>query len=223
MLDLLAALAVGYLLGGLPTAAIAARLRGADIFEVGSGNMGAMNTARNLGLPLGVAVALVDVGKGALATYLGMLMAEVSGRADAGALLPALAAGFGAVLGHGFSPWAHFRGGKAIATTFGVSLPLYPIAGLYYLALIVAVYLLTRRFSPGAGVAGAVAALVYPLVTLLLLPRFGWGGDELFTLVTGLVPLSLVVLVKYWQAWRRHRRPPAPGAPARCGARGACP
>lgn len=208
MLDLFAALAAGYLLGGIPTAVLAARLKGADIFEVGSGNMGAMNTARHLGLPLGVAVALVDVGKGALATYLGILMAEVVGRTDVAALLPPLAAGFGAVLGHAFSPWTQFRGGKAIATTFGVALPLYPQAGLFYLALIVSLYLLTRQLSPGGGLSGALAALVYPLVALLLLPRYGWGGDELFTLVTGLVPISLVVLVKYAQAWRRHRRPP---------------
>ncbi len=207
MLDLLAALAVGYLLGGIPTAALAARLRGADIFEVGSGNMGAMNTARNLGFGLGLAVALIDVAKGALATYLGIQIAVLSGRADVAALLPPLVAGFGAVLGHAFSPWTHFRGGKAIATTFGVSLPLYPIAGVYYLALIVALYLLTRTFSPGAGVAGAIAALVYPLVTLLLLPRYGWTGDALFMLVTGLIPISLVVLAKYVQAWRRARQP----------------
>lgn len=211
MLDLVAALALGYLLGGIPTAAIAARLRGRDIFELGSGNMGAMNTARNVGWPLGVAVALVDVGKGALATYLGLLMANVAGLSDAAALVPPVAAGAGAVLGHAFSPWVRFSGGKAIATTFGISLPLFPLLGLYYLALIVALYLLARNVT----LAGLLGALSLPLVALALLPRHGWQGDSLFVLVTGLVPVALVGAGKHLAAWLRARHagalPPVDG------------
>lgn len=202
MLDLVAALAVGYLLGGVPTAAIAARLRRVDIFEVGSGNMGAMNTARNVGWVTGVVVALVDLGKGALATWLGLQMAALTGSVGAAALVPPLAAGFGAVLGHAFSPWVHFRGGKAIATTVGVALPLYPVVGLFYLALIVALYLLTRNMN----LAGTLSALAYPLVALLLLQRYGWTGDPLFVLVTGIVPIAVVALIKHLHAWWRTRR-----------------
>ncbi len=152
MLELFAALAVGYLVGGVPSAAIMARLRGRDIFTVGSGNMGSMNTARNLGFGLGVLVLVLDIGKGALATFLGMQMAVMTGQDGVAALLPALAAGFGAVLGHAFSPYVGFRGGKALATTFGVSLPLYPYVGLFALGLLLSLYLLTRRMEVAAAV-----------------------------------------------------------------------
>lgn len=209
MLSLLAALAVGYLLGGTPTAVLAARVRGLDIFTVGSGNMGALNTARSVGWPLGVIVALIDVGKGALAAYLGLQMAHVAGLTEAAALLPAMAAGVGAVLGHAFSPWVQFAGGKAIATTFGISLPLFPIVGLYYLALILALYLLARNIT----LAGLLGALSLPLVALLLLPRHGWQGQPLFLVVTGLVPVALIGAGKHAAAWAQARRarnaPPA--------------
>ncbi len=201
MFDLLAALALGYLLGGVPTAAIAARLRGKNIFELGSGNMGAMNSARNLGWGVGVPVALIDVGKGALATYLGLQMAEAVGRADVAALLPALAAAIGAVLGHAYSPWVQFAGGKAIATTFGVTLPLAPLLGLFYLGFIVALYLITRHMN----LAGLLGSLLLPVVALFLLQREGWVGDALFVLVTGLVPVALIGAVKHVQAWARQR------------------
>src|SRR5690606_17201736 len=80
----LVALAAGYLLGALPTAYLVAKARGVNVFAVGSGSMGAMNTARNLGVGAGLLVLAVDVGKGALATYLGTLMAGIeSGGGDA--------------------------------------------------------------------------------------------------------------------------------------------
>lgn len=202
MLDLLAGLSLGYLLGGLPTAAIIARLRGESIFAVGSGNMGAMNTARNLGWGLGVLVATVDVGKGALAAYLGLQMAELASLAGPTALVPALAAAAGAVLGHAFSPWVHFAGGKAIATTFGASLPLFPMVGLYYLAIIVALYLIARNIN----FAGLLAGLTLPVVGFYLLAKEGWATEELFLAVTSLAPIGLVGVYKHATAWWRQRR-----------------
>ncbi len=201
MFDVWSALALGYLLGSLPTAALAARLKGKNIFEVGSGNMGAMNSARNLGWGLGVAVAAIDVGKGALATYLGLQMAETVGRADAAALVVALAAAVGAVLGHAYSPWVQFAGGKAIATTFGVTLPFAPLLGLFYLGFIVGLYLLMRRMN----LAGLLGALLLPVIAFFLLQREGWYGDELFTVATGLLPIGLIGALKHLQAWRRQR------------------
>lgn len=202
MLELIAALAAGYLLGGVPSAAIVARMRGRDIFAVGSGNMGSMNTARNLGVGLGVLVLLLDIGKGALATFLGMQMAVAAGQVGVAALLPALAAGFGAVLGHAFSPYVGFKGGKALATTFGVSLPLYPYVGLFALVLILSLYLLTRRME----LAAFVTILAYPLLALLAMERRGWEKEAVFTLVTGLLPLVVVVLLKHVLAWRSARQ-----------------
>jgi glycerol-3-phosphate acyltransferase PlsY len=77
--DLLAAPALGYLVGSFPSAMVVARLPGKDIFEVGSGNMGAMNAARNVGWLPGAAVLLLDVAKGAAAVSLAIILAGAAG------------------------------------------------------------------------------------------------------------------------------------------------
>jgi acyl phosphate:glycerol-3-phosphate acyltransferase len=203
VLTLLAAVAVGYLLGAVPSAALAARLRGRRIFEVGSGNMGAMNTARNLGVGLGVAVFVADVGKGAAATAAALAMADAVGL-DAGArLATALAAGVGAVVGHAWSLFVGGRGGKALATIFGVSLPLYPWGGLAGAALIVALALLTRR----ATLAAIVTLVAYPWLVGLTALRTGAPLETAFALFTGVVPLALVSLVKHLRAPARPTEP----------------
>jgi glycerol-3-phosphate acyltransferase PlsY len=202
MLTVVAAIAVGYVLGAIPSAAIAARLKGHRIFDVGSGNMGAMNTARNLGWGLGIAVFAVDVGKGALATVLGLAMARAVAFAPDATLATALAAGFGAVVGHAWSVYVRFRGGKALATIFGASLPLYPIGGIAGLGLLVALTLLSRR-PRGAAIA---TLAVYPVVVALAERRAGADLDTAFALFTGTLPLALVAI------WKHRRRPgTAPG------------
>ncbi|MFO7544600.1 MAG: glycerol-3-phosphate acyltransferase [Trueperaceae bacterium] len=200
MFDTIAALAVGYLLGSLPSAALLARLRDKDVFTVGSGNMGAMNTARNLGYGLGAAVLAIDVGKGALATFVGMRMAAFTQQPEVAALIVALAAGFGAVLGHAFSFLVRFRGGKGLATTFGVSLPLYPWVGLYALVVIVALMLLTRRSE----LAAILTTAAYPVLTLFTLDRYGWPREHTFVVVTGVLPIVAVVLARHVMAGRQR-------------------
>lgn len=212
MFDAAAALAIGYLLGSIPSAALMARLKNQDVFGVGSGNMGAMNTARNLGYGLGAAVLAMDVGKGALATFVGMRMAAFTQQPDIAALVIALAAGFGAVLGHAFSFLVRFRGGKGLATTFGVSLPLYPMVGFYGLVLIVALMLLTRRSELSA----VLTIIAYPVVALFALDRHGWAREHTFVVVTGLLPIVAVVLVRHILARRRRlENEPAVTASAR--------
>lgn len=141
-LALALALVAGYLIGSFPSAAVAARLKRQDIFEVGSSSMGAMNTARNLGWALGVLVLLLDLGKGALASGVGLWL---GGFGDP--LVP-LAAGVGAVAGHLWSVWVGFRGGKGLATTLGVTLPVYPLGGLYALLALLVLLGVFRKVTP---------------------------------------------------------------------------
>lgn len=104
-------LIIAYLLGSIPTALLVGKwLFQVDIRTLGSNNPGATNTIRVLGKKAGIIVLLVDVGKGALATYLPILL-----HSD----LDPLYAGLIAVVGHCFPIFAGFRGGKAIATTAG--------------------------------------------------------------------------------------------------------
>ncbi|HKI55675.1 MAG TPA: glycerol-3-phosphate acyltransferase [Trueperaceae bacterium] len=195
----------GYLIGSLPIAAWVARLRGQRIFEVGSGNMGAMNTARNLGLAAGAAVLILDVAKGAAATLIGLLLAGLPPLA-AGAAPPQLAvplaAGLGAILGHGFSLFAGFRGGKGLAAAFGAGLPLYPAAAGAGGVLLIAMTLLMRKRS---GVAAVISVTAYPFLATATLLALGAAAPRALTLGAGIAAVAAVVLLRHFLAFRRER------------------
>jgi glycerol-3-phosphate acyltransferase PlsY len=193
VITLNATLAVGYLFGAIPSAALAARAAGVRIFEIGSGNMGAMNTLRNLGRGWGLLVLMADIGKGAAAVGMAMAMGRFSGLEPAGVQTAGLLAGFGAVLGHAYSVFVGWRGGKGLATMLGVSLPLYPLGGLAGLAMLIALWLLTRRPHLSA----VLALLLYPAVVVLSAARAGGSLESLFALVTGVIPLSLLALLQH--------------------------
>src|SRR5580658_5277171 len=135
--------AFAYLLGSIPVGYLLVRVfRKQDIRAVGSGNIGATNVLRSGGTALGAATFLLDVLKGASAVYLGgllgaMLAPSVSLRSMQG--LAALCA----VLGHCFPVWLRFRGGKGVATGFGVFLVAAPLAALAAIALFGLVLLIT--------------------------------------------------------------------------------
>jgi glycerol-3-phosphate acyltransferase PlsY len=200
--DLLAGLALGYLIGSFPSASVLARTMGRDIFRVGSGNMGAMNTARNLGWGPGAAVLALDVAKGSLAVLLAQALAGVASDPGTARLAMPLAAGVGAVAGHAWSAFAGLRGGKALATTLGVSLPLYPLGGLYTLLLLMALVLLTRRVT----LSSIVAISAYPLVVMAVLSRWGVARDESFAILTSVILIAAIVIAKHL------RRPAAESA-----------
>ena len=143
-----AALLVGvaYLLGSLSFAVLLVRrATGKDIRTEGSGNAGATNVLRSHGKALALAVAALDVGKGAAAVLL-VRLATADSRYAA-------AAGFAAVLGHVFPVFYGFRGGKGVATAVGAFLALAPLATLVCVAVFVAVVALTRYVSVGSMIA----------------------------------------------------------------------
>src|SRR6185436_20291139 len=111
---------VGYLIGSIPFALILARRWGADLRQVGSGNLGAANVMRASGVRAGVLVALLDMLKGALS----VLVAE---RLSPSAAAPAVA-GLAAIVGHIYPVWLRFRGGKGVATACGAFSVLTPAA-----------------------------------------------------------------------------------------------
>ena len=183
------ALLLGYFIGAFPSAAIVARLRGKKIEEVGSGNVGAMNTARNLGWLWGLIVFALDVGKGALAAYAGLFVGSL---ADV-ALVASLAAGVGAVWGHIWSPYLGFRGGKGLATTLGVALPVYPLGGLGGFALLIVLVLLLRRVA----LASVVLACLYPFAVHLIFGLSGAAPQALWLTTLSAALIALAVGVKH--------------------------
>jgi glycerol-3-phosphate acyltransferase PlsY len=137
---------LGYLLGSLSFAVLLVRLAtGEDIRARGSGNAGATNVLRAHGKRLGLAVAALDIGKGALAVF---LVRQVT--ADP---RYAAAAGFAAILGHVFPVFYGFRGGKGVATAVGAFAVLAPWATLACVAIFVGVVAATRYVSLGSVVA----------------------------------------------------------------------
>jgi acyl phosphate:glycerol-3-phosphate acyltransferase len=193
MIGLLTALGLGYLLGSLPSAELIARSQGKTIFEVGSGNMGAMNTARNLGWGAGAAVLALDLGKGALASWLGIVMVAASQPDAPWAVTMPLAAGLGAVIGHAASVYVGFRGGKALTTALGMSLPLFPVAGLYSLLLLVSLVLLLRK----VGVGSSLAALCFPAVVYTQQYQAGISNDVRIATAITVALISTVIIVKH--------------------------
>jgi len=108
---------LGYFVGSIPTACIAGHLRkGRNILEMGDGNMGAANTFRQLGAKTGIAVGIIDAGKGALA----ILIAQTTNLPQVAIMLTGVAV----VAGHNWSAFIGFRGGRGESTTIGVLLAL---------------------------------------------------------------------------------------------------
>jgi glycerol-3-phosphate acyltransferase PlsY len=168
---------VAYLLGSIPFGFLAARARGIDIRAMGSGNIGATNAMRVLGKPMGIAVLLLDAFKGWSACFAGALIcaafspADPAGFAGAGhaasvAAPPvermAVVAGIFAVLGHNYTCWLRFKGGKGIATTAGVYVALAPVPLLIALLVFLLAVAFTRYVSVGSMAAAvALAAAVW--------------------------------------------------------------
>lgn len=164
VLRIAAPLVVGYLVGGIPFSLIVGkRFFGIDPREHGSGNLGATNVFRVLGARPALAVALADVSKGAAAVALAMLVCppSVTGNARDWVLI---AVAMTAVLGHSFSPYIRFRGGKGVATAAGAIAVVMPLTLPFLLLTFVLVIYLGRIVS----LASIVVAVEFPLLTLWL-------------------------------------------------------
>ena len=124
-----AAVIVSYLLGSIPSAYIVGRaFKGIDIRKTGSGNMGAMNAIYAVGLLPGLLVGVSDVGKGALAVYLGPLLCQLSNPSALALMVVQLICGLVAIAGHNYPIFLGFRrGGRGGATAIGVLFYMIPM------------------------------------------------------------------------------------------------
>ncbi len=173
-----------YLLGSIPTGFLVARARGIDIRTVGSGNMGATNVFRTVGKTLGIVVLLIDALKGYaacaflpplifnwLAPHFSGLFVYFQNEPVEFQIRFYVIAGVFAVLGHNFTCWLKFKGGKGIATSAGVYLALAPWAMLIALVVFILAALVTRYISVGSissAVALPAAVWILPPHNLLL-------------------------------------------------------
>lgn len=145
-------LLLAYLFGSIPAGVWVARYYGVDIRKVGSGNTGATNIQRTLGNWPALLVAAFDVFKGGIAVLLARLF-SIEGLLLGGVALAA-------VLGHNYSIFLGFRGGKGVATSFGTLLFFDPVVALCVMAVGIATMALTRYVSAGSMVGGVTAVAV---------------------------------------------------------------
>ncbi len=179
----------GYLLGSIPTSYIVGRLaRGIDLRHAGSGNLGATNALRVLGWKAGALVLLVDVGKGLGAVLLGWALLPGGPTRDLAALISALAV----VVGHIFSPWVGFKGGKGVAPTAGAFLALAPWGAIPALGVWLFLLVLTRVMSVASLAAAATFPVCLAIHELAAVARSGRAAHWL-TLAASVVAATLVV------------------------------
>ena len=174
---------LAFLLGSIPFGLFIARSRGIDIRQHGSGNIGATNVLRVVGKGPGIICLILDALKGFLPTLLAITLIRFAsqrtgftfhGLLDHGYVFSdadqwkaqslQVLTGLLSILGHNYSPWVGFKGGKGIATSAGVLLALFPFFGVMLLVLIWLLLFLTTRYVSVASI-GAAAAL--PIVTHL--------------------------------------------------------
>jgi glycerol-3-phosphate acyltransferase PlsY len=190
----LLAVAAAYLLGSVSFGYLIVRfLRGEDVRRSGSGNAGATNVYRLAGTPAGVAVLLLDVGKGAAAVALARALGEPEAVVGAAALA--------VVLGHAFPVYFGFRGGKGVATSIGAFTALAPLAALAAVLAFFAVVVWQRRVSLGS----MVGAVLFPVLVWWLGPEdrgfYGLAGGG--WVVASALALSAAVLVLHRSNLRR--------------------
>lgn len=188
---------LSYLIGSIPFGYLLVRtLRGADIRQIGSGNIGATNVART-SPALGLLTLILDALKGSTAVFVAM---QISHNVSAPAALSFSAywtcvlAGFFAVVGHIFPVWLRFRGGKGVATGLGSFVLLAPRAVLVMIAIFIAMVAIFRYVS----LASIVAVALFPLLAWLLRDYHQYAPVLAIMAIT-----AILIVAKHHQNIRR--------------------
>ncbi len=173
-----------YLIGSIPSALIVSRrVFGIDIRDYGSGNMGATNTFRVLGSRYGTIVMISDIVKGVIASSLYELLPFYSGNESERTNF-IIGLGMAAVVGHIFPILANFKGGKGVATLFGMVLALQPVVAISCVGVFLVVLYLTRYVS----LSSILAAMMLPVCVLWI-----WNESEVLYRVFTLLVAFLVI------------------------------
>ncbi|MBX6380131.1 MAG: glycerol-3-phosphate 1-O-acyltransferase PlsY [Thermoflavifilum aggregans] len=175
---------LAYFIGSISNAVwIGKRFFHIDIREYGSGNAGATNTFRVLGPRAGTVVMILDMLKGVVAVQLAHLLPYYNQPEHASQLMNfQLALGLAAVVGHIFPIWAEFRGGKGVATLFGMVLAIQPVVALCCVGVFILVLFLTRYVS----LSSILAAIAFPLLILFIFREHAFVY-QLFAIVIALL------------------------------------
>jgi len=195
----LPAIVVAYLVGAIPFAQIIARAHGKDLRTIGSGNIGATNLARACGRKWGYACFAMDVLKGLVPTAAARIVAGHL-LEDAATVGPAflalwLAVGVAAILGHVFTIYLKFRGGKGVSTSFGVGLGLWPYFTVGALVALL-VWLLCAAIWRYVSLASICASVTFPVTLAVAITiRRDWLLANLWPLLIAAIAIPLLVIL----------------------------
>ncbi|MDR1779010.1 MAG: glycerol-3-phosphate 1-O-acyltransferase PlsY [Clostridiales Family XIII bacterium] len=182
----------GYFLGNVNPAIIIGRLKGVDIRKQGSGNAGTTNALRTLGKGVGAVVFLVDVLKGFVPVFVIKMFAD-SWQYSFAPNQEALLCGLFIILGHMWPMLFRFKGGKGVATTFGVLLAVAPVVALILIGVVLLTVAVFRMVSLGVMIAAAVAV---PLSCFMDLNPYPMGISELI-LPWWILVVAMLILIKH--------------------------
>ena len=166
MILLIISMILAYIVGSLPTAYVVGKLlKGIDIREYGSGNVGATNVVRTVGKGAGIFVFIVDFLKGTFAvTIIPLILSKLFINGDEPMSIVYILAGVSAISGHIWTCFLRFRGGKGVSTTAGVMAGLSPMVLIASLLVWILVFFLTRYVS----LASLIAGLAMPVIALFM-------------------------------------------------------
>ncbi len=183
-----------YLLGSIPFGLLIAKAHGKDLRSIGSGNIGATNVSRALGRKWAYVCFALDVLKGMIPMLAIMFIAKPAGVVM---LLLWLVVGCAAISGHIFPIYVKFKGGKGVATSFGVALglwPYYTICALFAITMWVLVVLIWRYVS----LASIVASVSFPLVLIsAIILKQSWDMFNLWPLLVAATAIPLMVIIRH--------------------------
>ena len=165
---------VAYFIGNISPSTILAKKQGFNIKEEGSGNAGTTNALRTMGKKAGIITCVVDILKGVVAVIIGALIADTAGACICGLMV---------YLGHVWPMIYKFKGGKGVATAFGVTLTVSPLVALISLVVTAIFVLITKRMSVGS----IVGAVCMPVLVFFAAPWYTWVA----------VIISVIIIVKH--------------------------
>jgi len=196
-----------YLLGSIPFGLLIAKAHGKDLRSIGSGNIGATNVSRALGRKWAYVCFALDVLKGVVPMLVTLSLARGSyseSQTEKVILLWLwLAVGCGAILGHIFPIYVKFKGGKGVATSFGVALglwPYYTICALFAIAIWIVAVLIWRYVSL-ASIAASVTFSIVLILAIVLKP--GWDFVSLWPLLIAATAIPLMVIIRHRENIKR--------------------
>lgn len=173
---------IGYILGSFPTGVVVGKkIKNIDIREHGSKNSGATNAYRVLGTKLGLIVLIVDIIKG----FIPLMIGHIFGLNENVLII----VGVSAILGHTFSPFLNFKGGKGVATSLGVFLYLVP----YVILTLVLIFIVIVYFSKYISLASITVSFLFPILVLIF-DRFEPKDNKWVVFSAGVVIAAYIIL-----------------------------